>query len=130
MLEYYSYNKELKEFAQKLRLNSTLAEVVLWNKLLKNKQMRGYQFLRQRPIDCYIVDFFCKKLMLIIEVDGYYHKFKKNEDRQRSVRLADLGFSIIRFQNEEILNDLFQVERTIEGIIDKYEKANSTPIIP
>lgn len=126
MVEIYSYNKELKEFARKLRSNSTLAEVVLWNKLLKNKQMRGYQFLRQRPIDQYIVDFFCKKLMLIIEVDGYYHKFKKKEDCERSSRLTDLGFSIVRFQNEEILNELFHVERTIEGIIDKYEKANNT----
>lgn len=63
------YNKNLKEYARKLRNNSTLAKVILWNKLLKKRQLRGYQFLRQRPIDNYIVDFFSKDLKLIIELD-------------------------------------------------------------
>ncbi|MBN2773661.1 MAG: DUF559 domain-containing protein, partial [Prolixibacteraceae bacterium] len=72
---YNNYNKELKDFARKLRNNSTLAEVILWDKLLKKKQLRNYQFLRQRSIDIYIVDFFCKDLKLVIEVDGTYHLF-------------------------------------------------------
>jgi very-short-patch-repair endonuclease len=119
---YNFYNKELREFAQKLRNNSTLAEVILWNKLLKNKQTRGYQFLRQRPIDCFIVDFFCKDLKLIIEVDGFYHKFKKKKDKLRDERLKELGFSILHFQNEEILNDLFSIQRTLECFIYEFEK--------
>ena len=64
------YNKDLKEFARNLRNNSTLTEVILWNKILKQKKLRGYSFLRQRPIKNYIVDFFSKDLKLVIEVDG------------------------------------------------------------
>jgi len=63
------YNPKLKERARELRNNSTLSEVILW-KQLKSRQMHGYQFMRQKPIDNYIVDFFCSKLNLIIEIDG------------------------------------------------------------
>lgn len=120
--DYFYYNIELKEFARKLRNNSTLAEILVWEKLLKQKQLRGYQFLRQRPIDHYIVDFFCKKLKLVIEVDGYYHKFKRKEDIKRDIRLRELGFAIIHFQNEEILNDILNVQRTLESYIDDFER--------
>ncbi|MBN1820650.1 MAG: endonuclease domain-containing protein [Prolixibacteraceae bacterium] len=119
---YNNYNKELKDFARKLRNNSTLAEVILWDKLLKKKQLRNYQFLRQRSIDIYIVDFFCKDLKLVIEVDGTYHLFNRKKDRARDEDLNDLGFTVIHFNNEEILNDLLSVQRTIERFIDEYEK--------
>lgn len=79
-LSYNHYNKNLKEFARKLRNNSTFAEVVLWDKVLKNRQLRDYQFLRQRAIGNYIVDFFSKELKLIIELDGEIHKFQKSKD--------------------------------------------------
>lgn len=117
--DYFYYNIELKEFARKLRNNSTLAEILVWEKLLKQKQLRGYQFLRQRPIDHYIVDFFCKKLKL---VNGYYHKFKRKEDIKRDIRLRELGFAIIHSQNEEILNDILNVQRTLESYIDDFER--------
>jgi len=85
MSEEYSnsnYNKNLKEYARKLRKNSTLAEVILWDEVLKRKQLKGYSFLRQRPIDRYIVDFFCKELKLIIELDGTIHYFQKSKDKK------------------------------------------------
>jgi len=102
-LSYNHYNKNLKEFARNLRNNSTLPEVILWNKILKRRQLRGYSFLRQRPIGNYIVDFFCKDLKLIIEIDGKIHLFQKSKDKKREEELLRLGYSIIRFQNEEIL---------------------------
>ena len=68
------YNPKLKEFAKQLRNNSTKAEIILWQKL-KRDQMYGYDFHRQKPIDNYILDFFCYELMLGIEVDGYSHDF-------------------------------------------------------
>ena len=68
------YNPKLKEFAKQLRNNSTKAEIILWQKL-KRDQMYGYDFHRQKPIDNYILDFFCYELMLGIEVDGYSHEF-------------------------------------------------------
>ncbi len=106
------YNRNLKEFARKLRNNSTLAEVVLWEKVLRKKQLRGYSFLRQRPIENYIVDFFCKDLKLIVELDGEIHKFRKNKDRDRDNNLKEYGFSIIRFDNEDIVNGLPNVIKT------------------
>lgn len=124
------YNQDLKEFARNLRNNSTLPEVILWNKILKRKQLRGYPFLRQRPIGNYIVDFFSKDLKLIVEVDGEIHKFRKSKDKKREEGLLQLGFSIIRFKNEEILNELFHVERTLESFIDEFEEINSRNITP
>ena len=119
------YNKGLKEFARNLRNNSTLPEVILWNSLLKRKQLRGYPFLRQRPIDNYIVDFFCKDLKLIIELDGEIHRYQKSKDKRREEELLRLGYSIIRFNNEEVLHELVNVERTLENFIDEFEKENS-----
>ena len=116
------YNKNLKEYARKLRNNSTLPEVILWDKLLKRKQLRGYPFLRQRPIKNYIVDFFSKNLNLIIEVDGEIHKFQKGKDKKREEEIKELGYSVIRFQNEEILYELFNVQRTLESFIDEFER--------
>ena len=116
------YNKDLKKYARKLRNNSTHAEVILWDKILKRKQLKGYSFLRQRPIDNYIVDFFSKELKLIIELDGEIHIFQNGKDKKRETKLLELGYSILRFRNEEILNELFNVERTLESFIDEFEE--------
>ena len=90
----------------------------------KRKQLRGYPFLRQRPLKNFIVDFFCKELKLVIEVDGEIHKFQKRKDKQREEEIKELGYSVIRFQNEEILYELFNVERTLKSFIDKFEEKN------
>jgi len=70
------YNPKLKELARQLRNNSTQSEIRLWQ-YLKGKQMMGYDFHRQKPIDNYIVDFFCNKLKLAIELDGFSHYIKE-----------------------------------------------------
>ncbi|WP_271784819.1 endonuclease domain-containing protein [Aquimarina algiphila] len=67
------YNPKLKELARQLRNNATKSEIRLWQKL-KRGQMYSYDFHRQKPIDNYIVDFFCNKLQLAIELDGYSHQ--------------------------------------------------------
>jgi very-short-patch-repair endonuclease len=121
---FNNYNKDLKQYARNLRNNSTLAEIILWDKILKKSQLRGYPFLRQRPIKNFIVDFFCKDLNLIIELDGPIHRFQKKKDKQRENELKELGFSIIRFGNEDVLNDLIHVEKTLEGFIDVFEEKN------
>ncbi len=117
-----NYNRELKEYARNLRTNSTLAEVILWNKILKRKQLHGYSFLRQRPIKNFIVDFFCKDLKLIIEVDGKIHQFQKRKDEQREKELKDMGYTIIRFKNREILDNLLNVQKTLEYLVEELEK--------
>lgn len=127
---YNDYNKELKQFARNLRNNSTLAEVILWDKLLKQKQLKGYPFLRQRPIGNYIVDFFCKDLKMIIELDGEIHRFQQTKDKQREEELKRMGYNIIRFQNNEILNNLYNVRITLELYIEELEEGKKNNITP
>lgn len=117
------YNRNLKEFARELRNNSTLAEVVLWSKVLRKRQLRGYSFLRQRPLGNYIVDFFSKDLKLVIELDGEIHKFRRSKDKIREEEIKGFGFSVIRFDNEDVLKALSNVQRTLEEFVDSFERA-------
>lgn len=121
------YNPKLKEFARQLRNNSTKSEILLWLQL-KGKQMRGYDFHRQKPIDNYIVDFFCIELMLAIELDGYSHQNIETyeKDKQKEKRLKELGFYVIRFEDKEIYHDMQNVLRAVEIYIDDYESENKT----
>ena len=117
------YNPKLKELARQLRNNSTKAEVFLWQKL-KRKQMYGYDFHRQKPIDNYILDFFCNELMLGIEVDGYSHQIIEvfENDEKKTAKMNDLGITILRFSDKQIFNDMDNVLRAIEYFILEFEK--------
>jgi very-short-patch-repair endonuclease len=95
------YKPELKELARRLRTNSTLSEKLLWIHL-KGKQIFGYDFDRQKPIDNYFVDFFCKELLLAIEIDGKTHNEKMEEDKIRQERLEKFGVRFIRVTDEEV----------------------------
>ena len=108
----------LKEFARKNKNNLTPAEEMLWNQLRKNDM--GVKFRRQHIIGDYIVDFVCLKKWLVIEVDGKYHDTTEQQESDdiRTEYLAGLGFSVIRFTNEEILNDMDAVLKVIEQYIE------------
>ncbi len=114
------YNPELKERARQLRKNSTLAEVLLWNQI-KNRRIKGYQFLRQKPLDNYIVDFFCYELMLAIEIDGDSHHYKVERDQVRQKRLESLGIKFIRFTDWDIKKNMEGVLQQLEIWIDQFE---------
>jgi len=114
------YNPKLKERARELRNNSTLSEVILW-KQLKSRQMHGYQFMRQKPIDNYIVDFFCSKLNLIIEIDGDSHNDKKDYDEKRQNKLEDLGLTLLRFYDREVKRNITGVIQVLNDWIIKHE---------
>lgn len=114
------YNPKLKERARKLRNNSTLSEIMLWKKL-KGKQMKGFDFDRQRPINNYIVDFYCKDLMLALEVDGSSHDNKFIYDVQRQQKLESLGVNFLRFTDLEVKKDMNTVLSTIENWIIETE---------
>ena len=122
------YNPKLKEFARKLRNDSTRTEIFLWLKL-KGKQMYGYDFHRQKPIDNYILDFFCYELMLGIEVDGYSHQFLEvfNKDGVKEKRMNELGITVLRFSDEQVLKEMENVIRAIEFYIYENEK-NTQPL--
>ena len=122
------YNPKLKEYARELRNHSTKAEIYLWLKL-KNKQFYGYDFHRQKPIDNYILDFFCYELHLGIEVDGYSHQFLHiyQKDTIKEKRMNEFGITVLRFSDEEVQKDMENVLRAIEFYITEYEKHTPGP---
>ena len=117
------YEPHLKELARQLRNNATKAEIRLWQKL-KRDQMYGYDFHRQKPIDRYIVDFFCNKLRLAIECDGYSHQILEvyQKDTKKTRRLNALGIQVLRFSDWQILHDMENVLRVIEAYIVDFEE--------
>ena len=91
-----------------------MSEVLLWNQL-KNRQMKGYQFMRQKPIGEYIVDFFCNKLGLVIEIDGESHDGKFRYDSERQKFLESIGLTVLRFNDADVKKDMSNVLMGIEG---------------
>jgi very-short-patch-repair endonuclease len=112
-------SKETFIKAQILRKNMTEPEKILWNKLSKNK-LRGYKFRRQHPILFYIADFYCHALLLIIEIDGGYHETEeqKIKDEERTEHLKFNGITVVRYTNEEVLNNVDDVIKRISDTID------------
>ena len=120
--EIIPYNENLKKNARKLRKESTLSEVLLWENL-KCKKIKGYRFLRQRPIDNYIVDFYCPELKLAIEIDGASHDFKESyeEDIVRQKIIEQTGVRFLRFKDIDVKRDMMNVIRGIEIWIEEEE---------
>ena len=112
----------LFEKAKKLRKNMTGAEEVLWMYLRKG--IGGYKFRRQHPIGIYIVDFFCYKLRLIVEVDGSIHHNSdtKSNDIIRQSDLEKLGYTVIRFNNADIYKHADMVLNKISIIVNNINK--------
>ena len=111
------YNPELKALARELRRNMTLSEVLLWNEL-KQKQILGCDFDRQRPIGNFIVDFYCKELSLAIEIDGDTHIYRYDYDDERQRILEKSGVRFLRFEDIEIKKRMTNVLRVIEDWIE------------
>ena len=106
---------ELKTRRKKLRSDLTSAEAYLW-KELQNKKLDNRKFRRQHSINNYIVDFYCAKEKLIVELDGEVHKNPTAEeyDEKRSVFLRKLGFTVIRFENKMVFDNLPSVLQEIK----------------
>lgn len=121
------YDPKLTARARELRNNSTLSEVLLWQELKGNK-MLGYDFHRQKPIDNFIVDFFCYDLMMAIEIDGSSHDGKEKYDSFRQQKLESLGIRFLRFDDL----DVKQKMGWVLGEIQAWIKSNSsdTPLAP
>ena len=109
------YNPKLKALARQLRKNSTLTEVLLWQKI----KQRGYgvQFHRQVPLLEYIVDFYCHELMLVIEVDGDSHDFKDEYDGKRQEKLETQGITFLRFSDVDVKQNIFSVLTVVEETV-------------
>jgi len=111
---------DIKATVRILRKNQTSAEKLLWLKL-RNKQFLNLKFVRQYPIifdygskkHFYVADFYCHNLKLVLELDGEIHQFQKERDKFRDYVVNSLGFVILRFNNEEIFNNLSSVLKKI-----------------
>jgi len=114
------YNPQLKNKAKYLRKNMTLPEVLLWQHL-KGKQMVGFDFDRQRPIDEYIVDFYCKVLMLAVEVGGQIHDYQIEKDKLRQEKIESFGVRFLRFSAKDVLTNMEGVLITIEAWIKEHQ---------
>ena len=115
------YNRNLKPLARRLRSEGTKGEAILWFYALKARKMYGYQFNRQYPIGNYIVDFICRKLNLIVEIDGSSHLSKSESDRKRQDDLEGLGYIILRFSEAEVVHRLDDVVEKISYAVETLE---------
>ena len=110
-----------KVVCRNLRKNSTEAEKVLWE-AVRAKKFDGKKFYRQHPIfydisgkeTFFVADFYCYEEKLIVELDGKYHRYRLMEDKERTKILNYLGLSVIRFNNDEVLNDLDKILNKIK----------------
>ena len=109
-----SYDKQLKALSQHLRRNMTDAENRLWSRL-RRKQLGGHQFYRQKIIGKYIVDFYCPKANLVIELDGGQHHSETGQakDRGRDDVLREMGIKVLRFSDREVFENM---DGVMEGI--------------
>ena len=116
------YNKDLVFRARYLRKNMTAAEKKMWYKALSSDQLLGLRFLRQKPIEKFIVDFYCSKIMLVIEIDGETHAGNQSieYDSNKTKRLEKHGIKLVRYTNKEVLENFQGVLQDLHNIV--YER--------
>ena len=113
------YKHYLVEKAKVLRKNATYSERLMWQ-YLRNKRFMGYDFDRQKPIDKYIVDFFCNEPMLAIEIDGITHSDKAENDMMRQNKIEEFGIKVLRFNALDGVNNTRGVLETIQNWIERH----------
>ena len=122
-LWYIQYNSSLIDYAKENRKFSTRQEWIFWNLVLKQKKLHWYKFRRQKVIWSFILDFYCSKLLLWIEIDWWYHKETQIYDKVRDSEIHRKWIQIIRFTNEEINKNLNWVISCLkEKVIEREQK--------
>jgi very-short-patch-repair endonuclease len=107
---------KLRPLAQQMRREPTPAEHKLWQRLRRN-QIHGVRFRRQHSIERFIVDFYCARARLIVEVDGPVHQYTQQEDAIRQAFLEQQGFQVLRFTNLDVFNNLDAVVEQIAAAV-------------
>jgi len=118
------FDRKLKPYARNLRTNMTDAEQLIWSKI-RRTQINDLQFYRQKNIGHYIVDFYCPKGKLVVEIDGgqHYETEGMKKDQERDQYLQELGLSVLRFSDNDVL-------KNIDGVIERiYEHLKSAPTL-
>jgi very-short-patch-repair endonuclease len=113
---YFRAKPGTLETARILRNRMTKSEILLWEKL-KGKQILGLKFRSQHPIDIFIADFYCHKARLVVEIDGEIHEGQIEYDDGREAEIEKYGIIVIRFTNDEVINDVISVVDKIEAIV-------------
>src|SRR6476469_2378423 len=113
----------LVQTARELRSSATDAERLLW-RFVRNRQLSGYRFRRQVPLGPYVADFVCLRARLIVEIDGSQHDERLLDELERTQHLARLGYRVIRFWNNEVLQ---QTEAVLESILEALMQACPHP---
>ena len=116
--KYLPYNKSLTTLARKNRKNPTPAEYKIWNEVLRVRQLSRFKFLRQKPVACYIVDFYCSELRLVIEIDGDSHGDSPAYDAKRTEVLNTHGLTVIRYANTDVMSN---IEGVYENLVQHVE---------
>lgn len=119
------YNRKLKNTARTLRKNITDTEGLLWSRI-RRKQLKEYQFYRQKTLGDYIVDFYCPSAKLIIELDGSQHYGEKGlkKDNVRDQYLLGLGFQLVRFPSTEVFGN---IDGIVSEIYDRLPEKSPRP---
>jgi len=117
--------KPVRRLAQNLRKNQTDAEQILWSKL-RSRGLSGFKFRRQHPIDNYILDFYCNEALLAIEIDGGQHAEEKycKIDNHRTASLNQKGIRVIRYWNNDVLENTDDVLEDIHATLKEITSSN------
>jgi len=110
------YLDQLTWAARKNREKETESEKKLWNEVLRRKKL-GVKFTRQKPINRFIVDFYCSELSLVVEVDGGYNNVQKDNDRLRDEFLKKCGITTVRVSDKEVVNDIDKVRKKLKEFV-------------
>lgn len=118
MTEIITYQNYLTTYSRRLRKRMTRAEQVLWHHI-RRRQVNNVQFVRQRPIGNYIVDFYSKDYKLVIEVDGgvHYSPEARQKDFIREQVIKSFGIRVLRFTNEQVLFDMGKVLSALRTVL-------------
>lgn len=103
---------QLQSLAKQLRKRSTPSEQILWQ-YLRNRKLQGFKFKRQHPLYQYIADFYCHEKKLVIEVDGLIHEQQQVYDENRDKVLQQAGYTVVRFTNDQVLQNITHVLQSI-----------------
>jgi very-short-patch-repair endonuclease len=110
-----------RDFAKHLRKQNIPAETLLWE-ALRSRRCGGYKFVRQVPIAGYVADFVCRRLRVVVELDGISHEVREEYDAMRTIELEKCGYAVMRLTNDDIYDD---IDGSIEAIFQFLEAAQN-----
>ncbi len=119
----FPYDPILKQYARENRKAGNPAEIKMWTNILSNRELIRYKWTKQKPISSFIVDFYCSKLKVAIEIDGDSHGEKESYDRKRSELLREFGIIVIRYAHHDVLENIGGIFEDLQEKLIEREKS-------